>query len=71
MCGCLGNKPVVGKETPKEYICLYTLDELKALLPKAEQLGSIPLSVLNNQIHIYDSNCGVLAEWIKTHIEDV
>ncbi len=72
MCGCMNKTPQVNKDMPVEAApCLFTLEELQAMIPKAEELGSIQLSVLNNQINIYDSNCGVLAQWIKINIADV
>ncbi len=70
MGGCMGTKSAEPKILPPQD-CIYTLAELQAMVPKAEGLGSIQLSVLNNQILIYDDNCGALVSWIKENIEDV
>lgn len=71
MCGCMGSKNAVAQQVQEPQECIYTLQELLDMVPKAEQLGSIQLSVLQNQISIYDQNCGPLVSWIKENIEDV
>jgi len=73
-CGCgaaSAEKIAPSLEAIVQQDCLYTKEELEALIPKAETLGSIQLSVLMNQIALIDSNCGVFSNWIKDNIVDV
>lgn len=73
-CGCgasSSEKVAPSIQAVVQQDCLYTLEELQAMIPKAESLGSIQLSVLMNQINIIDANCGVFSNWIKENIADV
>ncbi len=78
MCGCMNKatgEPSVKVFTVEGQDCVYLLEQLVSLIPKADLMDirypefSAGV-VLASQINEYDTDCNKFARWIKDNIEN-